>query len=379
MVVTHHVFLIPGFFGFTHLGEMGYWEHTRSFLGRAMARHGATAQIHRVTIAPTASLQTRARELAEQIAATSMGDEDLIYLVGHSTGGLDARLVMAPNVQLRTGADLDRYAAKTRAVVTVATPHHGAPLASSFNSLMGQQLLQVLSLATIYILRFGHLPLSALFKLSGLLVLVDGSLNLNQTLLMQIHDQLLEDFTHERRGQLQNFFRQVEEDRSLVAQLTPACMDLFETTVIDRPGVRYGCVVTRAARPGLRAAFDVGFSPYSQAMYALYQALYRLSGGLPNWVIGEVEESSVRGLREFYGAEVDLDDSDGIVPTLSQLHGDLITATEADHLDIIGHFEDPGHKPPHYDWLITKSGFTRDGFEKVWDAVARYLLEIPPS
>ena len=42
-------------------------------------------------VAPTASIRRRATRLAELIAKTCEDDDSPIHLLGHSTGGLDAR------------------------------------------------------------------------------------------------------------------------------------------------------------------------------------------------------------------------------------------------------------------------------------------------
>ena len=65
--------------------------------------------------------------------------------------------------------------------------------------------------------------------------------------------------------------------------------------------------------------------------------------------------------------------NDGIVPTHSQVWGDVIHAARADHLDAIGHFLDPKHIPPHYDWLMSGNDFRRPGFEALWRDVAQFL------
>ena len=89
--------------------------------------------------------------------------------MGHSTGGLDARLFVSPGASLGEGLELEPYARRVRTVVTVSTPHAGTPLASFFLGLFGQQILQLLSLFTVYVLRFGRLPLSVAFRLGHLL------------------------------------------------------------------------------------------------------------------------------------------------------------------------------------------------------------------
>jgi triacylglycerol lipase len=65
--------------------------------------------------------------------------------------------------------------------------------------------------------------------------------------------------------------------------------------------------------------------------------------------------------------------NDGIVPTLSQLWGEVIRAVWADHHDVIGHFHHPTHVPPHFDWVASGTGFTREGFEALWDDVAEFI------
>ena len=83
----------------------------------------------------------------------NVGAAGPVHLVGHSTGGLDARLLTAPGVVLPGDREAAEVAPQVRSLVTVATPHHGTPLAGFFTSLMGRQLLRALSLATIYALR----------------------------------------------------------------------------------------------------------------------------------------------------------------------------------------------------------------------------------
>lgn len=372
----HVLYLIPGFFGFTALGEVSYWGHVQPFLEEELRRRQVEAEVITVDTLPTASIRDRAVQLLDGISQTlPVGEEVAVHLIGHSTGGLDARLLVTPLVDLRRAREVEPVARRVRSVVGLATPHHGAPLASTFTSLLGQRLLQVLSLGTIYTLRFGSLPLSVLFKLGGLITSMDDRLGLRRTLFKQLIEQLLRDFTKERQAQLRDFFTEVGVDQSLLLQLSPESMDLFNASVGDREGIRYGAVITRAARPGLRSALQMGLDPYSQASHVLYQGLHRLAGNLERALRPTLEEEQRAALAGELGQLPEADDNDGIIPTWSQLRGEIVAAVCADHLDLIGHFDDPSHQPPHFDWLVTNSGFRRRQFEALWRRTLDFCLE----
>ncbi|MGC4000600.1 MAG: hypothetical protein QM767_25400 [Anaeromyxobacter sp.] len=61
-----------------------------------------------------------------------------------------------------------------------------------------------------------------------------------------------------------------------------------------------------------------------------------------------------------------------MVPTLSQVWGQVIAAVWADHLDVLGHFDHATHVPPHHDWLTSGTGFNRKVFEALWRAVVAF-------
>jgi triacylglycerol lipase len=370
---THHVYLVSGFFGFANLGRITYFGHVRRILSERFAALGLEARIHIVRTPPTASLPARAARVAEAIAATARRGRGPLHLIGHSSGGLDVRLLTAPGVDLPTGADVARLAARVRTVVTVSTPHHGTPLASFFTTLRGQQLLQLLSLNTLYVLTFGHLPLSALLWMGSLFVRF-GDLVANSELLDELFGRLLEDFSVGRRRAVRALLRDVVHDQALMLQLTPEAMEVFNASVLPRPGIRYGAVVAQAARPNLCSTLGVGLDPMAQLTHALYGVLNRLIAAAPERQAPRLAPAQIRALRRFYGATPSADANDGIVPTRSQTWGHVIHAAVADHLDVLGHFRDEAHDPPHVDWLVTGSGFDRRRFEALWGDVARFLV-----
>jgi hypothetical protein len=191
----------------------------------------------------------------------------------------------------------------------------------------------------------------------------------------QLFLQLLSDFAGKRRRAIEQFFSSVHSDQGLVPQLAPGAMELFNATTADRSGVRYGEVVTRSRPPGIRSLTRAGLSGYAQTTHALYVVLYRLTRGRPDDPPGRLSPEHRKFLRRAYGRIPDHRANDGIVPTLSQVRGQLVAAVWADHHDVLGHFHKPRHVPPHFDWVASGTGFDREHFEAVWKAVARFLGE----
>jgi hypothetical protein len=322
---------------------------------------------------PTSSLPIRAARLADTVARTVRGRGSLVHLIGHSTGGLDARLFVAPGVSLPTSVEVERYAHRIRSVITVATPHFGTPLASALATLRGQQLLALLSLGTSYVLRFGYLPVSALMQLADVFRNSD-LLGRRRTLIDEISQRLLADFSVSRRRAVQRLLGEVMNDQSLLLQVTPESMDVFNAVVRDRPAVRYFSVVTRSRPPGVGSAFAAGLDPAAQAMQGIYQAIYRLAAATPSGRTYPLSRQNRRVLRQAYDTVPRLRANDGIVPTRAQVWGEVLQALQADHLDAIGHFKDPGADPPHFDWLTTGNRFDSQHFEALWDRVIDCLV-----
>lgn len=389
MPPRHNVYLVPGFFGFANLGDLKYFAHVHDVLQANFASLGIEANVHHVRTWPTASVRKRATRLLQAIHDTSGDDEGPIHLIGHSSGGLDARLLVTAGASLTgpvaldaTGArpaepdaaTVESYAARIRSVITVASPHHGTPMVSLFTTMFGGRLLQLLSLATIYVLRYGRLPLSVLLPMGRILVRLDN-VGVGSDPLDQLYDELLSDFSDDRQKAIREFFHEVGDDQSLIPQLMPSGMEVFNATTRNVHDVRYGCVVARSRAPGVGSTIAAGWGPYAQASHALYLAIYNLAARMPHDRAPMPSLQQIKALRAAWGEVPDLRDNDGIVPTLSQLWGEVICAVTADHHDVIGHFDDTGHVPPHYDWIMSGSGFKRPHFEKLWADVAGWIAK----
>ncbi len=377
MPAKQRIYLLPGFFGFANLGEIVYFGHVYTLLKEELARRGVDAEVFHVYSHPTASIRTRAKDLLAELTRTAGDDGGPIHLIGHSTGGLDARLFVTPGVDLG-GEDpnlpsVESFAARVRSVVCVATPNRGTGTASFFSGLMGAKLLGLLSLFTVYVLRFGRVPLRYAMKVAGAFVKMDSLLGWRETLVDQLFNELLSDFSRDRREAISGFLSQVSSDQSLVTQLTPEGIDLFNAGVADRAGVRYASVITQARPPSVGTRVATGFDPYAQLTHNVYAFLHGRSATRP----APLSDAHREALVQAYGLLPSATASDGIVPTLSQPFGEVIGAVWADHLDVIGHFDGPSDKPPHVDWLISATGFRRPEFVEVWTRVVDYILRTP--
>ncbi|HWE26294.1 MAG TPA: hypothetical protein VG496_20325, partial [Myxococcales bacterium] len=93
------VFLfVPGFFGFGSFGHpdrplIEYFAHVEDALLRAHVR-SARFVVHQPP--PAGSLAERTRSLYDRVTEVLRDGASRVYLVGHSTGGVDARLVAHP-------------------------------------------------------------------------------------------------------------------------------------------------------------------------------------------------------------------------------------------------------------------------------------------
>ena len=221
---THAIYLIPGFFGFTNLGRFRYFVHVDRFLRERLAERGVKARVHVVRTHPTASLPAGRRWWWTRSRTPCAGARSSTWSATRraaSTRGWRSRR----GWRFRRSDDVERWAGRVRSVVGVRSPQRGTPLAAYLTTRQGQRRLALLSLATSYVLRFGHLPLTALLGLAALFAREEARREGN--LLDDLSQQLLADFSLARRRAVGRLLREVFEDQSLLLQLTPEGMDLF--------------------------------------------------------------------------------------------------------------------------------------------------------
>jgi triacylglycerol lipase len=368
----HHVILIPGFFAFTGLGDLKYFSGVDEALQRAFGERGLDVNVVEIRTLPTASIRYRAAKVLEAIATVAAQETGPIHLIGHSTGGLDARVAITPHSALATAVEFKAYE-RVSSIVTVSTPHRGTPLASLFGSAMGQPLLRLMASSAIVGLERGKLPLGSLIKLGSLLIRIDDLVGLKTTFVDQLYEQLLNDFTDARRNEIIQFLQAVADDRALVIQLSPDSLDLFNATTSDPDGIRYGCVLTRARAPHMHGALALYRDPYAQALYLAFSLSWLLTSRADPRYVPQLNAQQERALMAGFGRLPTLHDNDGMCPTLSQIWGDIIHVANADHLDVVGQFGDSARQGTHVDWLPSRSGFDALEFAATWDAVAAFI------
>ena len=388
-MAKHRVYLIPGFFGFTHMGEkpnerIVYFGHVRDVLEEGFRKRGHTVEVEAVTSHPTANIQVRSQLALRALAETASRDDAHLHLIGHSTGALDSRAVVSTWMPLEAPELLGRV----RSVVSVAGPHHGTPLANFFHKdRQGEMLLRLLWLFTVFALRRGSRPMTFLaFRLFYMLSQAGHQLGFQETLADSI-TRMLAHLTPTEQKTLEEFLSQVGKDQSLIEDLMPARVDDFNRRTPDQPNVRYGSVVTGAPPPSLRGLLQCmtgkehpglgdlvawrTLDPEPKVVYGAYAFLHKKSDPEAETLrTPEPTQDQGRALRDSFGEGFHAW-SDGIVPTRSQVWGELISAVVSDHLDIIGHFDEP---PRYVGWLKSGSCFRSTEFNGAWNRVLDFMV-----
>ncbi|NOK15828.1 esterase/lipase family protein [Corallococcus carmarthensis] len=370
MANRHRVYLVPGFFGFTQMGDketerIAYFQNVPRLLQQRFKERGIDAQVHAVASSPTSGLEARARDVFQEMARTANEDDAQLHLVGHSTGGLDARSVVSP----RMAQEAPAFVKRVRSVVTIATPHHGTPLASFFHEGdVGKTLLRYLWLFTFLTLHRKAMPFrTAALQACYWLVLKSEQAKLPPNLFNQIV-RLTADLSEGEREDLIRFFSQVGENQTLIQDLMPASMRAFNATTADREGVRYGSVVTGAPPP--KRAIPLLLTP-DTLLHGIFSFLHAKSAPLsPELQIPARTAAQSQSLQDVFGRKFE-PRSDGIVPSRSQVWGRVLHVAVADHMDVMGHFDQP---PEYISWLKSGSDFQEPQFQAMWERVIDFTV-----
>jgi triacylglycerol lipase len=389
--MLHHLYLSPGMFGFGRLASYDYFTHVERALCARLRAKGEQVAIHVMHVSPTASIRRRALKLAELVANTcdaANPSAGPIHLIGHSTGGLDARLVASPSVALALAPEALAWRGRLASVTTINAPHFGTPLASFFTTASGERALRALSALTVIALSFGSPPLAIARAFVAAFSGVDRSLGLKVKVFDRATESLLRLLDDVRSGEVRKYVDEIGQDQGAMVQLMPEAMDLYVAGVEDRPGVLYQSTASMAPPPAARMFLPVLGHPWSIPSGTVFSALYAISSRFDRRYpcaapTAGTENEAV--LARTFGRAPGARANDGVVPIRSQVWGRLVWAGYGDHLDVIGHFRDTvphvaraerevKDDPPHLDWLYSGSAFGRPQFASLMDAIAEGLV-----
>jgi hypothetical protein len=365
---TCQVYLVPGFFGFTALGAYNYFYRVGDVLQEhLLKKHGIDATIVQCATQPTSSIRRRAESLLEDVENNGGRTAQSIHFVGHSAGGLDVRLLLSPGVDLRDDKAEHEIARNTRSVTTISTPHYGTPLASFFTTMQGRRMLQLLTALANN--KAGRKSLFWMSKVLSLAARMDDWTGRRNTFLDTIVDRLFKHISADPDDPFWKFMEQVKLDQGAIIQLTPESMHIFNAAVSDRKGVDYRCVMTAAGAPTAASLARSFPSPASAGSFLLFSFLYNIAAREhKHYPYPRPGDEVYSRFMEVLGDPLTPASNDGIAPSISQVHGELLDIQMSDHLDVVGQFEGAGDER-FTDWLVSDSGFNKDNFNSVWSRV----------
>jgi pimeloyl-ACP methyl ester carboxylesterase len=317
------VVLVPGFLGFSVMGRFPYFADRvpATLTAVLLERWGRPVSVVPGTTVPCGTLQARVEELATFLGRLVARGARRLYLVGHSTGGVDAQLLMctAPFWGGEWSASDKAARDRVTAVVTISAPHHGTTLLDS----PAAKFVDHPSLG-------GALPfLQATGPLAALAVR-----DLSQI------DTLL-DVNTKQLPDAWRFVMSVLRHHELLDELRQPFMASVRQRVVPEPRVPVACFVTGAdvivegphkSDPFYAELNSFGSSGASTATPAVADNVRRIASAEPaKWIRG----------AEVAPFRIQATTNDGIVNTACQIveGADLGGIVVADHADVIGDYD----------------------------------------
>jgi pimeloyl-ACP methyl ester carboxylesterase len=325
--------LVPGFFGFDHRGESTYFAD-RFIAGLRCvleARGASGVPVLSVSTLAIASLQRRQADLLAELTALEkptakaprLGGPRTWHLVGHSTGGVDAALLLrdAPLVDTGQGATFGRegwgqwtdLVGRVSSVTTIAAPHFGtglaeSPLARWSGGHLSVPAVRDMALAALDVARRGDLGSRIRFAMSATPGVRKMPLFLVQMMVMN----------------------------ELARDLRPQVLGALSARPVRRSAEgRVFSLATVAPRPE-------GGHPDKlfRDMWRWTHDGTRIHSSFPQPPAAPLDDAGLRlpSQRGIRLPPIDAGDNDGVVNTQRQILGETIGVVVGDHADVLGRY-----------------------------------------
>jgi triacylglycerol lipase len=370
------VLLIPGFFGFASFGRgdsrVSYFDHVAHAL--QAARPDLKGWIDVSEPPPTGSLSSRVQNLHDKILDVFVngvgGDPkrkpDSLHLVGHSTGGLDARLLVSSRYALSTdrrSTFLDRLGA----VVTVSAPLWGSPIGDRLGPTFR------LSLPVLYLLSIAAKVREVAVRagwtappLPPVLALVTAA-NVPDAEAIR----LLLDLDATTAGDIARFLQNIVDDGTLIDDLKPENMNALNARIAGDAGRgRKIHQIVSVSPPPSFSLPDLLHPLASIAFHEIYSLMYDATSS-PHFSPVEFPQGPWIPHTDRTLADDAPRANDGVVPSSSQtLDGQATAIVTADHLDVVGHFDSLRFRGATTIFR-SDAGFDDTRFARLWGIVAQ--------
>jgi hypothetical protein len=354
------VLFVPGFFGFGAFGHpdrplIEYFARVEDALMRVSPGGARPLHFEVHQPPPAGSLAERVRSLHTRAMQVLQNGAERLVLVGHSSGGLDARLLAHP--LYRALPDRAELIARIGTVVTISAPFHGTPLARRAGP-AAAVAMPALWFGSILASR-GRLRIAG--QVGSLVRLLRRATRQQVTPTDQLIGELA-DVDYETAHQIQRFLGDVARDHRLIDDLAPEAM-----TALNQ-GLRGGDVVpvhSFVSVAPAAPALDLRAFLRAPLQRILFDLTRRLATAAPEPGTRLPQGPWIGDTR----VELRAGSNDGIVPAWSQtLEGVASGIVVGDHLDVIGHYESANAT-----FLSSGSRFDDARFRALWRAVADAL------
>jgi hypothetical protein len=356
------ILLIPGLFGFSKLGNISYFDKVIPLLARAS--NAPEKNISVLDTPPTGPLWRRAVALHEKMT-TLGGKYSKVHLVGHSTGGVDARLY-ANDAYLwpggPTGGERTRCLDSIGRIISISAPHHGTPIATRLRGAM-EVLVLLLFLVSI-LSKADDTPLAkhVAQQLTAVFAALLKNLRPNEDVERLLRISGIPD---ETAREIERFMQSIVDDHELIHDLTPLAMETLNARIATGRQLPVVNFVT-CGPPPPRSLFHLRLgrprllTPFQRAIYAMsYFETRPPERPFPHgpWIGG----AKPPNLASFEAVA-----RDGVVPCASQVTDEVGGIVYADHLDVVGHY-----RGEHGGETVFDSGasFDDERMKALWTAV----------